>query len=194
VLDNHEATTFWRLQESFAREGASRGIRLVSDRLAVDAGRVVTATGSGIEGALLVLGKLHGEAWKRLTALHMDVNPDHGPETTIRSKLADRNLPVALDEYIPDAAELIDYSGGRESWNQHWRYTGAESAHTMTTRFAEALQTTAHWRRVGSASTNDSSTQWAFTGLDGATWRGAVQVDKIGDMVELTVQVWKGTN
>ena len=191
VLDNREATTFWRQQESLRRDGAARGVRVVSDRLVVDAGRVVTSAGTGIEGALLVLGKLHGEAWQRLTALHMDVNAEPGLEATVRPTLADRNLPTAIDEFIPDGAELLDYSGGRESWNAHWRYASPETVAALSARFVGALQAVPRWRRDGASIGGEATSRWAFTGRDSSAWLAAVRVDKAGNVVDLTLQVWK---
>jgi putative intracellular protease/amidase len=190
VLKDRDATTFWRQQESLASQGAAQGVHVVTDHPAVASGRVVTSSGSGIEGALLVLGKLHGEAWQRLTALHMDVNPDPGSEATVRPKLADRNLPTALDELVPEESELLDYSGSRESWNQTWRFASTESAMALSARIDAALTTNGKWKRVAGAPIGDRDARWSFTGLDGSPWLGAIHVDKSNGMVELAIRVW----
>jgi transcriptional regulator GlxA family with amidase domain len=123
VLDGRKATTFWRQLGSLQKDSAARHIDVITNRLVVEDGRVVTAAGTGIDGALAVVGKIHGEAWRRLTALQMEVNPDPDLTATHRSELADRNIPDVLDDFIPnDSASLVDYSGGRDSWNIHWRY------------------------------------------------------------------------
>jgi len=194
ILDHRKATTFWRLHEAFEKEGAPRGVHVVTDRLVVDDGRVTTAAGTGLEGALLVVGKLHGEAWRHLTALHMEINPEPDLETTIRSQLADRNLPASLDAFLPDDAELLDYSGGRDAWNQHWRFRSADAASALAPKVRAALQTDSHWRPVGAQTDTPSESRWQFKGLDGRMWLGAVRVEQTGNSVDMTTRVWRATS
>jgi putative intracellular protease/amidase len=191
ILDHRRATTFWRLQESFAKEGEPRGVHVVTDRLVVDDGRVTTAAGTGIEGALLVVGKLHGEAWRHLTALHMEVSPEPDLEATIRSQLADRNLPTALDAFLPDDAELLDYSGGRDSWNQHWRFRTGDAVSNLAPKVRAALEADSQWRTVAAQTGSPSESRWRFTGRDGKMWLGAVRLDQTGNTVDITTQVWR---
>ena len=185
VLDHRMATTFWRQQDALATQGAAQGVRVIPDRLVVEDGKVVTAAGTGIEGALLVLGRLHGEAWRRLTALHMEVNPDPELATTNRPRLADRNLPPSLDEVLPDDAELVDYSGGTDSWDLHWRYSSDDPLDAVTQRINSLLRDKEHWRRPGAGD------EWDFTGIDRSDGHASVRVSKAGKRVDLTVQVWK---
>ena len=70
LLDGLPATTFFEQQEALQK--AVPSAQIVRDRLVVDAGKIVTSGGSGLEGALHVMGKLHGPAWQHMIALHME--------------------------------------------------------------------------------------------------------------------------
>ena len=72
LLDGHRATTHWKsldlLRETFPR------IQVVADEHVVEDGRVVTSAGisAGIDLALRVVARHHGEAIARATARHME--------------------------------------------------------------------------------------------------------------------------
>ena len=72
LLDGHRATTHWRsldwMRESFPKVTVEDGQHVVED------GRIFTSAGisAGIDLALKVVARYHGEAIARATAKHME--------------------------------------------------------------------------------------------------------------------------
>ena len=192
VLDGRNATTFWRRQEALQQGGAESHVHVVTDQLVVEDGRLITAGGTGIEGALAMLGKLHGEAWRALTALHMEVDVSAGHAVRSRAALADRNIPdVITDSVPPDSAVLIDYSGGRDSWNMHWRYAVRGPVNKTAAVIEDGLRRTATWRLLRSLKGEGWDSTWEFAAPDGAAWRAAIGIADISGMVDLSVRIWR---
>jgi hypothetical protein len=110
----------------------------------------------------------------------MEVASGPEPRATSRSQMADLNLPSALYQYFSqDEAEFLDYSGGRDAWDMHWRYPVTEPLTSASARFATGLPEDADWRLLH-ARTDDAGwdSRWGFTGRDGAEWLASVRIDE----------------
>ena len=72
LLDGHTATTHWRSLDRFA--STFPGVTVDRDQHVVVEGRILTSAGvsAGIDMALRVIARLHGEAVARSSARHME--------------------------------------------------------------------------------------------------------------------------
>jgi putative intracellular protease/amidase len=188
LLEGRRATTFYNLLDDLAERRPD--ITVVEDKLVVEDGKYVTTTGTGIEGALRVVERLHGEPWRRVVALNLELQPLPEEERTPRPWLADMNLPSSIYGVFPwREAELARYEGDTETWHMVWRF-GGDSIDTLATAFATAL------RGEGWTPTNDNlgaaawTSTWSLSGRDGSTWRGEVRLLRLdGGKLELAIGV-----
>jgi putative intracellular protease/amidase len=192
LLDGLPATTFFERQD--ALQQAVPSAQIVRDRLVVDAGKIVTAAGTGLEGALYVMGKLHGPAWQHMIALHMEaaVGDDPLPATT-RSQLADLNIPSVLFDSIPwREATFLDYAGDLVSWHMAWRYQPVEPLSQTVTHIKAGLASDANWQLLSDENPGDEwHARWSFTGQDGLPWLGVVDITSGEGWGELATRIWR---
>ena len=192
LLNGLPATTFFEKQD--ALQQAVPTARIVRDRLVVDAGKIVTSGGTGLEGALYVMGKLHGPGWQHMIALHMEAgsNDDPLPATT-RSQLADLKFPSVLFDSIPwRAANFLDYSGDLFSWHMAWRYQPVEPLSETVAHIKAGLEADAGWQPLANQASEDAwHARWSFVGQDGLPWIGVVDLTAGEGWSELAARVWR---
>jgi len=192
LLDGRPATTFFEKQE--ALQQAVPSAHIVRDRLVVDAGKIVTAGGTGLEGALHVMGKLHGPAWQHMIALHMELGLGDDPlPATTRSQLADLNIPAVLLDALPwQEATFLDYAGDLVSWHMAWRYRPVEPLSETVARIKAGLESGTDWQLSSEKVTSDEwHARWSFVGQDGLPWVGVVDITSGEDWAELAARVWR---
>lgn len=171
LLDGLRATTFYDLLDDL---DAYPEITVVDDQRFVDNGSVVTSAGlsSGLDAALHVQARLHGQAWANVIALNLEY--DWRPDTDYsRPQFADLNQPNAIYALVWPHGELRTYEGDREAWGQSWRIESDETVDVLDARLGEGLDDEG-W--VREASEGGRST-WSFTGRDGLPWTGEASVE-----------------
>lgn len=189
LLEGRRATTFYDLLDDLARTHPD--VRVVEDELVVEDGSLITTTGTGIQGSLRVLERLHGAPWARIVALNMELEPLPDATPTPRAWLADMNLPSAVYGVFPwREAELVRYGGDTESWTMAWRFMSPDPLASLAERVEASLMEEG-WRPVAQDSAaRAGTTVWRLQGRDGAAWRGRVSLAEApGGVVELVVSV-----
>lgn len=171
LLDGLEATTFFALLDDL-QEDAPKAI-VVDDRRFADNGKIVTSAGlsSAIDGSLHVLSKMHGRAWARVVALNLEY--DWNPQTDFaRPLLADMNIPSSVYSVVMPEGRFAAYDGDRDQWTMSWIIPAHEASSSVLARIEDKLEAES-WNRVPEGGV---AGEWAFTGRDGLTWRGHVDV------------------
>ncbi|HUF88556.1 MAG TPA: DJ-1/PfpI family protein [Gemmatimonadota bacterium] len=189
LLEGVRATTWYNRQDAL-REAAPR-TEVVGDEIVVDSGKLVTAAGSGIEGSLQVLAKLHGEAWAEVVRLNMEYEPMPEIFHVPRVELADLNLPDGIYGVFPwRRAELLRYNGDRDAWAMAWRFDPEQSIDSLRADVSAAISAEDGWTVVGEETSDSNwSSRWLLEGRDGGEWRGEVSLVEAGERVDLGLWV-----
>lgn len=95
----------------------------------VDSGKVVGATGSGIEGSLAVDAELHGRAWAEVVRLNMEYEPMPASLHVPRVALADMDMPDGIYDgsravMEQDGWRLVDEDRAADRWTSRWAAIG----------------------------------------------------------------------
>ncbi len=183
LLDGLEATTYYALLENL--QEAAPNSTVVDDRRFADNGKIVTSAGlsSGIDGSLHVISKMHGEAWARVIGLNIEY--DWNPQTDFaRPLLADMNIPSGVYSVVMPEGRFAAYDGNRDQWMMSWVIPTQESSTTVRDLIDEKLAAEASWNR-GAGTFGD----WTFTGRDGLSWRGRVDVRPVQDSLIVDFRV-----
>jgi len=189
LLDGARVTTWYERQDELRR--AAPEAEVVGDELVVESGKLVTAAGSGIEGSLHVLAKLHGEAWSEVVRLNLEYEPIPAPLHVPRVELADLNLPDGLYGLFPwRKAELVRYEGDRDAWRMRWRFRSDAPIDSLADRFARALTTEDGWAPLGQERSGSRwESRWSMEGRNGALWRGDVGLHLDTGVYDLDLRV-----
>lgn len=192
LLDGARVTTWFERQQELAR--AVPAAEVVGDEIVVESGKLVTAVGSGIEGSLRVMARLHGEAWAEVVRLSMEyeIMPDvlHEP----RVQLADMDMPNGIYAVFPwREAELERYEGDRDRWAMGWRFESDAPIDSLRARLARAVTEEDGWRRIDEERSDDRWTsRWSFAGHDGRAVQGTIDLLRSGDAYDLDFRVLRG--
>ena len=189
LLHGARVTTWYDRQDELRQ--AAPEAEVVGDEIVVESGKLVTAAGSGIEGSLLVVAKLHGEAWSEVVRLNLEYEPIPAELHVPRVELADLKLPDGLYGEFPwRRAELALYEGDRNGWRMRWRFTSDAPFDSLSGRFAHTLAAEDGWElRDQESSDRLWASRWNLPGHEGSPWRGAVSLGVAGKDYDLDIRV-----
>lgn len=190
ILNGSRVTTWYDRQDDVRR--VAPGTDVIGDELVVESGKLVSAAGLGIEGALRVLAKLHGTPWAEVVRLNMEYEPLPDSLHVPRVGLADLKLPNRIYAAFPwRQAELRRYEGSTSEWAMAWRYDRSVPLDSLRTDFLAALSGEEGWRLADEAldGTNWTS-DWCIYENGAEDWRGAMTLVAGGGQVEVQVRVW----
>ncbi|MDH3459057.1 MAG: DJ-1/PfpI family protein [Gemmatimonadota bacterium] len=176
LLDGERATTY-ALMLDHLRMVAPK-VTVVADERVVDNGKIVTAGGlsAGIDGALHLVARFHGEARARYVANNMEY--DWRPDREFnRAELADVHIQNVID-FNPPAVRRVDeiYEGDENQWVLRWRITWPKQAEEMRHQFTK-LANGAGWQPVdGPDLINGNPSTWTFKDQGGRNWQAKVTI------------------
>ena len=178
LLDGLTATTTWsnldRMRAAYPK------IRVVNDQRFVDNGKLITTGGlsAGIDGALHVVSKLHGEGEAQQVALSLEY--DWRPKTPyLRAAFADQLIPnLNLDRIVK--FKIRSTQGDAEHWDAVLDATTHLTATQLMDSLSAGLTGQGKWVRVSSsAPAGAPTTKWKFSDPDGRPWSGTVSVEPV---------------
>lgn len=189
ILDGKQITTWYDRQEELQRTAPLAEV--VSDQVVVESGKLVSSAGLGIDGALRILARLHGQAWAEVVRLNMEYEPIPSAHHVPRAELADLKLPDAVYSAFPwREAELLRYEGDRGQWAMDWRFRTDESLDSLSKRFQEALATEAGWTlRTDESSGSMWASRWSIDAVDEPEWHAVIRLNDLGAEVDLEMTV-----
>lgn len=167
------------------------GAKVVSDRVVVESGKLVSSSGLGVDGALRILSRLHGPAWADVVRLNMEHEPLPAENHVPRASLADVKPPrTVYSAYSWREAELLTYDGDRQQWAMDWRFTSTEAFDSLIKRFREALGSEDGWSVVSDETSQDTWTsEWSIQEEDGPEWHDAIRLHALGAKIDLQMKV-----
>lgn len=189
ILKGKQVTTWYDRQEEL--QGIVPDAEVISDRLVVESGKLVSSAGLGVEGALHVLTRLHGKAWSEVVRLNMEHESVSEEHHIPRVELADMMLPNTVYSAFPwRDAELLNYEGDRNQWTMEWRFNSGESLDSLSEEFRRALVFEEGWKFVSDEVSGDEwESKWTIEG-EAETESGAViRLRKNVEQVDLTIKV-----
>jgi putative intracellular protease/amidase len=206
LLDGMEATTTAGLIPRL-REAAPK-VKVVDDRRFVDNGKFITAAGlsSGIDGALHVIERLHGQGTAQMAALGMEYNWD--PDSKyVRAALADKYMRFNYDVKVLDGGwKPLSRAGSTEQWENKWSVATESSAaevldsinQTIASNKTYGGEAGVKWVRVErEAHQGGTQSLWRFTDEKGATWNAIARVEPVAGEARrftLSVQIARDTS
>jgi len=164
LLDGKQATTFHGAFAEFERLFPE--VDLVRDRRWVDTGRIVTSAGlsSGLDAALHLVSRLHGEARARSVALRLeyDWQPEGG---FVRGRMADRLFPRLHAVSWPDGTrfQALDALGDTQHWRARYLVDSSAEPEQLLALVADGVDDEGPWQRESGA------TVWQRS-LEDHTW------------------------
>ena len=150
LLDGGKATTFHGAFDRFERVFPQ--VNLVRDQRWVDTGRIVTSAGlsSGIDAALHLVSRFHGEVRARSVALYLEYpwDPQGG---FVRGRMADRQAPRLAGVVWPEGTGFQPlYSvGDTATWDARFFVTSPATADQILTLIAADIASEGQWARQG---------------------------------------------
>lgn len=192
LLKGSPVTTWYDRQEDLRR--AAPEATVISDRIVVDAGKLVTAAGTGIEGALTVLEKLHGPGWREVVRLNMEHQALPESVHVPRVELGDLNLPGGIYGVFPwREAELARYEGGEDGWTSVWVLPENVPMDSLSARLEERIREDDGWSLVTTETRPGRWTsRWRLQGRDGLPWSGGVRLIEADGRQRLEIEVHRG--
>lgn len=189
VLDGKQITTWYDRQDELQR--IAPRAQVVSDQLVVESGKLVSSAGLGVDGALRILARLHGQAWAEVVRLNMEHEQVPNERHVPRADLADLKLPDAVYSAFPwREADLLRYEGDRDQWAMDWRFNSEELLDSLSGRFREALDSETGWKFVGDQTSRTVWTsQWSLEGVGDSVWNAVVQLRDLGTEIDLEMSV-----
>ncbi len=189
LLDGARVTTWYDRQDELA--AAAPEATVVGGEIVVESGKLVSAAGSGIEGSLHVLAKLHGHAWAEVVRLNMEYEPMPAELHVPRVELADVNLPDGVYGAFPwREADMVRYEGDRDGWAMEWRFDSDASIDSLRARLARAVVERDGWAPLGEERSEDRwEGRWTLEGRDGLPWRGEVELLRVDGARRLDLRV-----
>lgn len=189
ILSGKQITTWYDRQEELQRIVPEAEV--VSDRIVVESGKLVSSAGLGIDGALRILTRLHGEAWAEVVRLNMEHESIPDEHHVPRAELADLKLPGAVYSAFPwREAELLGYEGDRDQWTMEWRYKSAEPLDSLIERFHGTLDSGEGWKFVSNeTSGKEWTSQWTIEDRDNSDWRAVIRLRTQAGQVDLKMKV-----
>lgn len=175
LLDGLEATTTAGLISDL-KEVAPKA-RVVKDKRVVDNGKIVTSGGlsAGIEGALHIVSKVHGEGAAQSIAMGLEYNWDRN-SSFLPATLARRLMPKAR-RFMYAYDSVVSSSTGREDrWEEVIKLTTELSADELLKQVNNNLTTVAKWASKDSGAGDAKTSYWQFADENGATWEGTANV------------------
>lgn len=194
VLDGKQITTWYDRQDELQRIAPRSDV--VRDRIVVESGRLVSSAGLGVDGALRMVARLHGNAWAEVVRLNMEHEPMAPDLHVPRAELADVLLPDAIYAAFPwREAELIRYEGNRDQWTMDWRFESQEQIDSLIARFREALNSEDGWELVGTDKLQTAwNSEWTLAGRSESVGRAVVRLRDLGAEVDLGINVHRRTS
>lgn len=193
VLDGKQITTWYDRQDELQR--VAPRAEVVTDRIVVESGRLVSSAGLGVDGALRILARLHGEAWAEVVRLNME-HELIPPEIRVpRAELADVMLPGGIYAVFPwREAKLVRYEGDRNVWTMDWRFDSQESIDSLSAKFRDALDSEDGWELIGVESGKTAwSSVWSVAGRAESAWQAVIRLRDLGTQVDLEMNVNRRT-
>jgi putative intracellular protease/amidase len=189
VLDGKQITTWYDRQAELQR--ISPRAEVVSDRTVVESGRLVSSAGLGVDGALRIVARLHGEAWAEVVRLNMEHQPIPLELHVPRAELADVMLPGGVYAVFPwREAELLRYEGNRDKWSMDWRFDSQEPMGSLSARFREALNLEEGWDLVSTESERSAwNSEWTIGGSGESVWQAVIRLRDLGNRFDLEMNV-----
>ena len=193
VLDGKRITTWYERQDELRR--IAPRAEIVSDRITVESGRLVSSAGLGVDGALRIVARLHGEAWAEVVRLNMEHEPIPHELHVPRAELADVMLPGGVYAVFPwREAELLRYEGNRDGWTMDWRFDSQEPIDSISAKFREALNSEEGWELVGTEKLRTAwNSEWTISGRGESVWAAVVRLRDLGTQVDLEMNVERRT-
>jgi len=176
LAEGRRLTTWFNRQEDLRK--AVAGSEVVGDEIVVESGNVITCAGTGIEGSLHVLAKLHGDAWTNVVRLNMEHEPVPDGAHVPRVELADLNLPDGLYGLFPwRKAKMEVYDGDRHSWEMRWRFDVHTTLDSLVAGLKQSLITADGWKLDTEKRDSETWTvQGTFVGREGRPWEGRIDL------------------
>lgn len=189
ILSGKQITTWYDRQEELQRMVPEAEV--VSDRVVVESGKLVSSAGLGVDGALRVLTHLHGKAWTEVVRLNMEHQPIPDEHHVPRAELADMKLPGAVYSAFPwRDAELLRYEGDRDHWNMDWRFNSGEPLDSLIEQFRGALDSEDNWNIVSDETSRDGwASQWTIEGTGESGWWSKIRLRRQAGQVEFRMNV-----
>lgn len=191
ILKDKNITTWYGRQEEL--QHAAHHSRVIGDEVTVESGKLISAAGIGINGSLLVLGKLHGSAWAEVVRLNMEYEPIPDSLRTPRIELADLILPDQIYGAFPwRQAELLQYKGDKQEWIMKWRYHNKASIDSLSDKFLDAMKQNPKWE-LDDQEMNSSAwkSYWNIQHDINDKWYGELSLELLENQVELGIYVNK---
>lgn len=152
LLDGKPATTFHGAFSAFERMFPK--VELVRDRRWVDSGRIVTSAGlsSGLDAALHLVSRLHGEDRARSVALRLeyDWKPEGG---FVRGQMADRLFPGLDGVSWPEGTRFhtLDAIGDAQQWRSRYVASSSAAPDQILALIATGVDEEGQWQRESAA-------------------------------------------
>lgn len=165
LLDGKQATTFHGAFSAFERMFPK--VELLRDQRWVDSGRIITSAGlsSGLDAALHLVSRLHGEARARSVALRLeyDWKPEGG---FVRGQMADRLFPRLDAVNWPDGTrfQTLDAIGDLQQWRTRYLVDSSATAEQLLALIATGIDDEAEWQR------DSAATVWQRS-IEGSNWK-----------------------
>lgn len=192
LLAGTPVTTWYDRQEDLRH--AAPDATVIPDQLVVDAGKLVSAAGTGIEGALTVLEKLHGRGWREVVRLNMEHQAIPEASHVPRATLGDLNLPGGIYAVIPwRDADLARYEGDEDGWSSAWVLPASVQSDVLEARLVERIREDDEWNLLETESRPGHwMSRWHLEGRDGQPWSGEVRLVEDGGRQRLEIDVRRG--
>lgn len=189
ILSGKQITTWYDRQEELQR--IVPDAEVVSDRVVVESGKLVSSAGLGIDGALRILTRLHGEAWSEVVRLNMEHESIPVEHHVPRAELADLKLPSAVYSAFPwREAELLSYEGDRDQWTMEWRFNSGEPLDSLIEQFRSTVVSEDGWKFVSDEASGDGwKSQWTIEDKGDSDWWGVIRLRTQAGQVDLKMNV-----
>ncbi|MBO6586147.1 MAG: DJ-1/PfpI family protein [Gracilimonas sp.] len=189
ILSGKQVTTWYDRQEELQR--ITPDAEVVTDRVVVESGKLVSSAGLGIDGSLRVLARLHGEAWAEVVRLNMEHESIPQQHHIPRAKLADLKLPSGIYAAFPwREAELKSYKGDRHQWTMAWAFNSQKSLDSLIAGFKNSLYSERGWTFVSDTTTTDEwKSNWTIEDNSDSYWKGIIRLQKHSEKIDLNMSV-----
>lgn len=194
ILQGKRLTTWYDRQKDLQQAVPSADV--TGQEVTVEDGKLVSAAGLGIEGALRVVSKLHGAAWAEVVRLNMEYEPLPDSLRVPRIELADLKLPDRIYAAFPwRRAKLAEYQGTKREWVMAWQFKQTAPLDTLRTNIIEALNQEPHWTLNSQQLDNAAWTSnWHIQSDAQNHWESTIGLELQDDYIELTMQVVNKTD
>lgn len=193
LLDQGAITTWYDRQDELQQVAPGAHVR--GDIIVAENGKLVSAAGLGVEGALRVLARLHGQAWAEVVRLNMEYEPIPDSLRTARVELADLLLPSGIYSVFPwRIATMSKYEGNQDFWHMEWEFKSFATPDSMRENFLKVLMAEEGWslhkEEMGDALW---SSYWKIQDIQATPGSALVTLRTEGSEVVLSLRVHTGS-